>query len=124
MFAWVYSLFSNGKTHEQHVAAKAQFKAPQSKVFEIDHHQAQTMIVTKPRNTLFHVKVIKRTDGCVREMLCVQNEISSKYEDSLSYVPAEKDLVCIYDCFLGEPRMINLRSILELRMHDNIYCVK
>jgi len=71
--------------------------------------------IQKAENTIFSVKFIKK-DGSERKMNCRLNVKKGVKGVGMAYDPIEKGLLPVYDMEKGGFRMINLNTILELKI--------
>lgn len=71
--------------------------------------------IQKAENTIFSVKFIKK-DGSERKMNCRLNVKKGVKGVGMAYDPIEKGLLPVFDMEKGGFRMINLNTILELKI--------
>ena len=92
-------------------------------VITISQAVARQIVKGYKGSQFFSVGFIKRGDGSLRNMNCrkgVKKGLSGKGQ---KYNPASKNLVCVYDVKIEEPRMITLDNIKTISMRGRKYKV-
>lgn len=93
----------------------------------ITRPEAAKMIADYTGSQFFNVTFVKRTDGSVRNMTCRKGVKKFTNGGSLGYSPKAKNLVSVWDAQVEDAakayRMINLDSILEVKMAGVTYKV-
>jgi len=81
-------------------------------------------VIRSTKGRIFHVRFIKRTTGEVRDMVCrlgVRKGVTGK---GMSYDPAEKGLITVYDMQKKGFRMIPIEGIRVIKFAGQIYQVR
>ena len=71
--------------------------------------------IQKAENTIFSVKFLKK-DGSVRKMVARLNVKKGVNGKGMAYNPIEKGLLPVFDMEKQGFRMINLKTILDLKI--------
>ncbi len=72
----------------------------------------------------FSVSFVKRTTGELREMVCRKGVHSHLKGGTLSYDPAKKNLVTVFDVQSNGYRSISLEAIRSVKMNGNVFEVE
>lgn len=72
---------------------------------------------------IFTVEFIKRTTGELRVMNCRKKVNIGVKGIGHSFIPAEKNLVCVWDMQKEDYRFINLDDVLRVKIHGKEYVV-
>lgn len=89
---------------------------------EIERNEAIELLEST-KGAFFTVEFIKRTTGETRKLngrLGVKKGITGK---GLAYIPAQKELMTVWDVVKGAYRMINLDTLLTITFQNQMYKV-
>lgn len=79
------------------------------------------LVRTENSGNIFTVWFNKRSTGEERMMNCRKHVKKGVKGIGHSFIPAEKNLICVRDMQINEFRMINLDSIFKVKMHGHSY---
>lgn len=79
-------------------------------------------LIYQSKGKIFGVKFYKK-DGSLRDMQCRLGVSKGVNGKGMSYNPALKQLVPVFDMSIGEYRMINLQGLVELTSQGETYAV-
>lgn len=93
------------------------------KVRELNRH-GMIRVLRNSNGKVFRVKYIKRTTGEMRDLVGRFGVTKGVTGKGMSYDPADKGLMTVYDFQKQAFRMINLETIQEIEFKKRIFKIK
>lgn len=90
----------------------------------ITREEAAKLVQDYDKDKIFSVTFVKRTDGSVRTLVGRKGVMKGVTGVGLSYDPRSKGLLPLFDVQKDQFRMINLETVLSIRMDGCSYEVK
>lgn len=83
---------------------------------------AATMIVSKSKGRVFTITFRKR-DGTLRVMNCRMGVKKGLTGTGMAYNPAELGIVPVFDMQANDYRMVNMATVIRLKINKKLYAV-
>jgi hypothetical protein len=90
----------------------------------ITRAEAAKLIRDYDSSKIFSVTFIKRTDGTVRTLTGRKGVSKGVTGVGMAFDPLDKGLVCVFDMIKDAHRMINLETIISIKLEKIEYQVK
>lgn len=90
---------------------------------KISRAYAASLIANYSKELIFSVTFVKRTNGEVRTLTGRKGVTKHLKGGSLAFDPSSKGLIVIFDVQKNEYRMVNLETVISIRMDGQDYQV-
>lgn len=90
----------------------------------ITREQAAKLVQGYDSTRAFSVTFIKRSTGEVRLMNCMRGVTKHLKGGELTFDPSSKGLLVVFDLQKRAYRMVNLETVLEIKMDGKVYKVQ
>lgn len=87
----------------------------------ISRQYAASLIESYDKDKIFSVTFVKRTDGSVRTLVGRKGVHKGVKGVGLKFDPSSKGLITIFDMQKNAFRMINLETIISIRLDEQTY---
>lgn len=79
--------------------------------------------IKETEGKIFSVQFVKK-NGDIRDMVCRLGVTKGVTGVGMSYNPADHNLVTVFDMQKGEFRMINMETIIKMKLNGEVIYVK
>jgi hypothetical protein len=90
----------------------------------ITRTEAAKLLSDYSESKIFNVVFVKRSNGEVRSLTCRKGVTKDLKGGELAFNPLEKGLIVVYDMVKKGYRMINLESLISIRIDGKEYEIK